>query len=109
MATHRLQRVQWQTSFDQVSRGLGGQHAEIKTAGLGIGAQIHQEWALLYGLGSRRDVDYFWRDECGTDAAVVLRQSAGSLLFGGIVGFPVNCSTIGRGLGHAWVPAHHSH
>jgi len=50
MATHRLKRNQWQRYFDLVSRELGGQHAEIETAGLRLGAQINQEWAPLNGL-----------------------------------------------------------
>jgi hypothetical protein len=43
MATHQLQRDQWQTYFDVVSRRLGGRHAEIDTAGLALGAQVNQE------------------------------------------------------------------
>ena len=59
MTTHQLQRPQWQTYFDRVSRELGGLHAEIETAGLRLGAQINQEWTLLNGLAYDPKSDVF--------------------------------------------------
>lgn len=50
MATHRLERNQWQNYFDRVSRMLEGRQAEIEIAGLGIGAQREQAWTALNGL-----------------------------------------------------------
>jgi hypothetical protein len=59
MATHQLDRTQWKSYFDLVSRDLGGRHAEVETAGLGLGAQINQEWTELNGLSYDPNDDIF--------------------------------------------------
>jgi len=50
MATQQLERSQWETYFDRVSRTLVGINVEIETASLKLGDQINQEWSLLNGL-----------------------------------------------------------
>lgn len=59
MATHQLQRAEWQPYFDRVSRTLGGERAEIETTGLTIGDQVNQEWTLLNGLAYDPKDDVF--------------------------------------------------
>ena len=59
MATQQLQRAEWQPYFDRVSRTLGGERAEIETAGLPVGDQINQEWTLLNGLAYDPKDDVF--------------------------------------------------
>lgn len=59
MATHQLQRAQWQPYFDRVSRTLSGERAEIETVGLSVGDQINQEWTLLNGLAYDPKDDVF--------------------------------------------------
>ena len=50
MATHQLQRNEWQPYFDRVSRTLGAQQVEIETAGLELGDQVNQDWTVISGL-----------------------------------------------------------
>lgn len=59
MATQQLQRAEWQPYFDRVSRTLGGELAEIETAGLPIGDQVNQEWTPLNGLAYDPKDDVF--------------------------------------------------
>jgi len=59
MTTQQLQRAEWQPYFDRVSRTLGGERAEIETAGLRIGDQVNQEWTPLTGLAYDPKDDVF--------------------------------------------------
>ena len=85
MATHRLQRNQWQSYFDGVSRLLEGRQAEIEVAGLGIGAQREKAWTALNGLAYDPKDDVF---EVATDEVdhliegpkEILVEDSGSML-----------------------------
>lgn len=59
MATHHLERAQWQPYFDRVSRSLSGERAQVETAGLTLGDQINQEWTRLDGLAYDPKDDIF--------------------------------------------------
>lgn len=59
MATHQLERAQWQPYFNRVSRSLSGERAQIETAGLTLGDQIVQEWTRLDGLAYDPKDDIF--------------------------------------------------
>lgn len=50
MATERLERHNWHTYFDAISKVLPGKQAEIEVNALSIGAQIEQEYAPLLGI-----------------------------------------------------------
>ena len=51
MATAKLVKAKWQTTFDQMSKSeLVGKQVEIEVTGLRIGDQIEQEWIQLLGI-----------------------------------------------------------
>ncbi len=50
MATRKLDKEQWETFFDHVSKTLEGKQAEIKVASLSLGDQVQAEWLPLYGI-----------------------------------------------------------
>jgi hypothetical protein len=50
MATKKLDKSQWESYFDQVSRHMGANLVEIEIAGLKLGSQIETEWVPLSGL-----------------------------------------------------------
>jgi Family of unknown function (DUF5335) len=50
MAVHKLEKTQWRSFFDRVSKGLGGKLAEIEVASLKLGDQVEAEWLPLLGL-----------------------------------------------------------
>lgn len=51
MATTKLDKAAWQTTFDQLSKSLlVGKEVEIEVTGLSIGDQIEQEWIQLLGV-----------------------------------------------------------
>jgi hypothetical protein len=52
MAILRLDKGNWQTYFDRVSKKLAGMHAEIEIEidSLSIGSQIEVEWLPLFGI-----------------------------------------------------------
>jgi hypothetical protein len=50
MALTKLDKRNWQTFFDRVSRASSGRRAEIEVAGLDLGAQVEAEWLPLLGI-----------------------------------------------------------
>ena len=44
MATRKLDKKEWKTFFDRVSKMLEGKQAEIEVASLRLGAQVQAEW-----------------------------------------------------------------
>ena len=50
MATCKLDKNEWKTFFDRVSKTLEGNQAEIEVASLRIGAQVQAEWLSLLGI-----------------------------------------------------------
>jgi hypothetical protein len=45
-----LDRTEWRSFCDRVSRGLVGKRAEIEVLSLSLGSQIEAEWLPLLGL-----------------------------------------------------------
>jgi hypothetical protein len=50
MATRKLDKRQWHTFFDRISRLLEGKQAEIEVASLALGDQVEAEWLPLVGI-----------------------------------------------------------
>ena len=50
MPTRKLDKKEWKTFFDRVSKMLEGKLAEIEVASLRLGAQIQAEWLPLHGI-----------------------------------------------------------
>src|SRR3984893_4539789 len=50
MTTHKLDKKQWRSFFDGVSRLLEGKRAEIEVASLSLGDQGEAEWLPLLGI-----------------------------------------------------------
>jgi Family of unknown function (DUF5335) len=50
MATRKLDKAQWRTYFDQVSKSLIGKRAEIEVDSLSLGSQIETEWLPFLGI-----------------------------------------------------------
>ncbi len=50
MQARKLDRSEWQSYFDKVSREIGTRQVEIEVASLDIGDQIEVEWVILKGL-----------------------------------------------------------
>ena len=51
MATEKLNKAAWQTTFEQLSKSLlVGKEVKIEVTGLKIGDQIEQEWIQLLGI-----------------------------------------------------------
>ena len=50
MATRKLDKNEWKTFFDRISKMLEGKQAEIEVASLGLGAQVQAEWLPLHGI-----------------------------------------------------------
>ena len=50
MTTRKLDKKEWQTFFDGVTRMLEGKQAEIEVASLRLGDQIQAEWLPLIGI-----------------------------------------------------------
>ncbi len=46
----KLEKSQWRTYFDAMSKVLAGKRAEIEVASLRLGDQIEAEWKLLLGM-----------------------------------------------------------
>jgi len=59
MATRKLDKEQWKTFFDRVSKTLEGKQAEIEVASLALGDQIEAEWLPLLGLAYDPKDDLF--------------------------------------------------
>jgi Family of unknown function (DUF5335) len=50
MATRIIDRKEWRTFFDSVSKGLVGKRVEIEAASLDLGDQIVAEWLPVIGI-----------------------------------------------------------
>ncbi len=50
MAAQKIDRAEWQTFLDTMSKGLLGMRTEIEVASLAIGDQIEAEWLPLLGI-----------------------------------------------------------
>src|SRR6202521_3997578 len=50
MTVHKLEKEQWRSFFDRVSKGLKGKQAEIEIASLDLGDQVAAEWLPLFGI-----------------------------------------------------------
>ncbi len=50
MATRKLDKKEWKTFFDRVSKTLKGKQAEIEVASLRLGDQVQAEWLPLHGI-----------------------------------------------------------
>jgi hypothetical protein len=50
MPTRKLDKKEWKTFFDRVSKMLEGKLAEIEVASLRLGAQVQAEWLPLHGI-----------------------------------------------------------
>jgi hypothetical protein len=59
MATHQLQRDEWQSYFDRVSQLLGDQRVEVATATLNLGPEDNIVWAKLHGMVYNAEDDVF--------------------------------------------------
>jgi hypothetical protein len=46
----KMERGEWQSYFDRLSRGLGAQQAELEVDALGVGAQVAHDWANVQGI-----------------------------------------------------------
>ena len=50
MAMRKLDKTQWRTFFDRLSKMLEGKQAEIEVISLGLGDQVEAEWLPLLGI-----------------------------------------------------------
>jgi hypothetical protein len=50
MTTRKLDKNQWRTFFDRLSKTLEGKQAEIEVASLSLGDQVEAEWLPLHGI-----------------------------------------------------------
>ena len=50
MTARKLDKSQWRTFFDRLSKTLEGKQAEIEVASLSLGDQVEAEWLLLHGI-----------------------------------------------------------
>jgi hypothetical protein len=50
MATRKLDKMQWGSFFDGLSKVLEGKQAEIEVASLALGSQVQAEWLPLLGI-----------------------------------------------------------
>jgi len=50
MTIRKLEKSEWRTFFDGISKLLEGKQAEIEVASLAVGDQIEAEWLPLLGL-----------------------------------------------------------
>lgn len=50
MATRKLDKKEWKTFFDRISKMLEGKQAQIEVASLRLGDQIQAEWIPLHGI-----------------------------------------------------------
>ena len=59
MATRKLDKTQWRTFFDRVSKMLEGKQAEIEVVSLGLGDQVEADWLPLVGIAYDPNDDIF--------------------------------------------------
>jgi hypothetical protein len=50
MAVRKLDKMEWQTYFDRISKGLEAEEAEIEVMSLALGDQREAEWLPLLGI-----------------------------------------------------------
>lgn len=50
MRTRKLEKAEWKTYFDRMSKPLGGRLAEIEVASLALGHQVEANWLPLIGI-----------------------------------------------------------
>jgi hypothetical protein len=50
MAVRKLDKKEWQTYFDRISKGLEAEEAEIEVMSLTLGDQHEAEWLPLLGI-----------------------------------------------------------
>ena len=50
MITEQLNKSEWQPYFDNVSKALAGEQAEIEVSSLELGNQIEAKWLPLLGI-----------------------------------------------------------
>ena len=50
MAIRKLEKPEWRSFFDRISKALIGKRAEIEIASLALGDQIEAEWLPLIGI-----------------------------------------------------------
>jgi uncharacterized protein DUF5335 len=50
MTARKLEKTQWRAFFDNLSKALQGEEAEIEVASLALGSQVEAEWLPLYGI-----------------------------------------------------------
>lgn len=50
MALSKLEKKNWRTFFDRVSKGLIGKRAEIEVESLMLGAQVESRWMPVLGI-----------------------------------------------------------
>ena len=50
MTTRKLDKRQWRTVFDRLSKTLEGKQAEIEVVSLCLGDQVEAEWLPLHGI-----------------------------------------------------------
>ena len=86
MALRTLDKTEWRSFCDRISRGLIGKCAEIEVLSLPLGSQIEAEWLPLLGVAydSRNDVIEVALD--GLDHLVQRpRELAVDVIAGGLV------------------------
>ncbi len=50
MATRKLDKAQWRTFFDGITKMLQGKQAEIEVTSLRLGDQVQAQWSSLLGI-----------------------------------------------------------
>ena len=50
MTTRKLEKTQWRSFFDGLSKILDAKQAEIEVASLKLGNQVQAEWLQFYGI-----------------------------------------------------------
>ena len=59
MTIRKLEKSEWRSFFDGISKLLEGKQAEIEVASLALGDQIEAEWLALLGLAYHPKDDLF--------------------------------------------------
>ena len=50
MSVHQVDKSQWKTFFDMLTKRLVGKRAEVEVASLDLGDQIEAEWTPIIGI-----------------------------------------------------------
>lgn len=58
MVTRKLEKREWSSFLNQISKGLDSTQAEIEVASLNLGGQIQADWVPLFGIvyDSKHDI-----------------------------------------------------